>query len=492
MVSQKNLGFWYTMHKGKKLRNSKKKSSIRESKKLSKKTSFLRVFQKIVLFVCVFCAFFISPVFATLPAGYTELEYIESTGMGQYINTGVSANLQTSAEVAFSLTDDTGYPAVFGGRVSITSNAFNLWAKSPTATGGISINYDGQGAIVNSGVVAALDTKYKVYFSSSKYVINDTETINITGVNSFTSPDLWLFDTNGGSTSTSGASNRKLVGKIYSCKIWVGDTLVRYYIPAKHNSDNVLGMYDTVSGTFFTNQGTGDFIAGPIKYRNLFNKDNYMKTSDNLYVPAKGTGTTSISSDGASPYLVYIPVEPNATYSVMNFYSSVVPVRLRGCFTESVPAVGVPTISNEGVSAWDGVTPITLTNNSVGKYLVIQPCNASQLSQWDDIVSGLVVVENSVAPTSYVPYEYSTTEFGIKIATTKYVDEEFAAAEAELATTVQTIESVVSRTITQTGQIQVLQDTKQTRPDESCPANMKCLLVQDEDGTPHWYPIIEP
>ncbi|MBP9999696.1 MAG: hypothetical protein KBT14_03335 [Proteobacteria bacterium] len=80
----------------------------------------------------------------------------------------------------------------------------------------------------------------------------------------------------------------------------------------------------------------------------------------------------------------------------------------------------------------------------------------------------------------------------IKIATTKMVDEEFAAAEAQLAATVQTIESVVSRTIAQTGQIQILQDTKQTRPDESCPANMKCLLVQDEDGTPHWYPIIEP
>ncbi|MCQ2580920.1 MAG: hypothetical protein MJ164_01980 [Alphaproteobacteria bacterium] len=80
----------------------------------------------------------------------------------------------------------------------------------------------------------------------------------------------------------------------------------------------------------------------------------------------------------------------------------------------------------------------------------------------------------------------------IKIATTKMVDDEFKAAEAKLATTVQTIESVVSRTIAQTGQIQVLQDTKQTRPDENCPANMKCLLVQDEDGTPHWYPIIEP
>jgi hypothetical protein len=39
--------------------------------------------------------------------------------------------------------------------------------------------------------------------------------------------------------------------------------LIRDFIPAKRNSDNVLGMYDTVSGQFFTNAGTGEFVAGP-------------------------------------------------------------------------------------------------------------------------------------------------------------------------------------------------------------------------------------
>ncbi|MBP9999264.1 MAG: hypothetical protein KBT14_01040 [Proteobacteria bacterium] len=79
----------------------------------------------------------------------------------------------------------------------------------------------------------------------------------------------------------------------------------------------------------------------------------------------------------------------------------------------------------------------------------------------------------------------------IKIATTKFVDEEFAAAEANLATTVQTIESVVSRTIDQAGDISRLQAEKQTRPNETCPAGKKCLLVMDENDIPHWYEIIE-
>jgi hypothetical protein len=40
----------------------------------------------------------------------------------------------------------------------------------------------------------------------------------------------------------------------------------RNFIPARRNSDGVLGMYDTVTNTFFTNSGTGEFIAGPIVY----------------------------------------------------------------------------------------------------------------------------------------------------------------------------------------------------------------------------------
>ena len=51
--------------------------------------------------------------------------------------------------------------------------------------------------------------------------------------------------------------------KIYHFKLWSGGNLVRNFIPVK-NSSNVVGMYDTVTGTFFTNAGTGDFTPGPL------------------------------------------------------------------------------------------------------------------------------------------------------------------------------------------------------------------------------------
>lgn len=52
-------------------------------------------------------------------------------------------------------------------------------------------------------------------------------------------------------------------GKIYKFALNINNILVRNMIPARRNSDNVLGMYDTVTNTFFTNSGSGTFIAGP-------------------------------------------------------------------------------------------------------------------------------------------------------------------------------------------------------------------------------------
>ena len=50
--------------------------------------------------------------------------------------------------------------------------------------------------------------------------------------------------------------------RIYFCKITNSGELVRDFVPAKNASD-VVGMYDMVSGQFFTNEGTGTFVAGP-------------------------------------------------------------------------------------------------------------------------------------------------------------------------------------------------------------------------------------
>ena len=87
--------------------------------------------------------------------------------------------------------------------------------------------------------------------------------------------------------------------------------------------------------------------------------------------------------------------------------------------------------------------------------------------------------------------EQCTSSSPIKIATTAYNSARFSPVVTELNDTIATIRSVVTNTINQTKAIADLQATKQTRPDETCPAGKKCLLVEDDAGQPHWYEIIE-
>ena len=61
--------------------------------------------------------------------------------------------------------------------------------------------------------------------------------------------------------------------KLYNCQIYDGETLVRNFIPCyctetvinvekKQCQAGTVGLYDTVEGKFYTNQGTGEFIKG--------------------------------------------------------------------------------------------------------------------------------------------------------------------------------------------------------------------------------------
>ena len=70
---------------------------------------------------------------------------------------------------------------------------------------------------------------------------------------------MYIFATNDrGSAAWHGAV------KLYSLQIYeMGVGLLRNFIPATRIFDSVVGMYETVTQTFFTNQGTGVFIAGP-------------------------------------------------------------------------------------------------------------------------------------------------------------------------------------------------------------------------------------
>jgi hypothetical protein len=98
---------------------------------------------------------------------------------------------------------------------------------------------------------------YVVDAKNNKWAYNDTTGSfpSYSNMTTITKP-LYLFARNDGSGVDRFAKQRT-----YSSKIYDDGILVRDFVPAK-NSNNVVGMYDIVSGTFFTNAGTGEFVAG--------------------------------------------------------------------------------------------------------------------------------------------------------------------------------------------------------------------------------------
>ena len=193
-----------------------------------------------------------------MPAGYTQLQYIESTGT-QYIDTGYIPNQSSGVKtkVRFNSVDN-NKATVFGSAQSYGSKAFELylWNGRPE------FNY-GNGGDIFANNYMAIDDALELDWNKNivNYSINNVEqqAINYpTGVSFVTPYTMYIFATHRPSGVTPG-----LVG-IYYFKIYDNGTLVHDMVPARRDSDNVVGMYDTISGQFFTNSGTGEFVAGPV------------------------------------------------------------------------------------------------------------------------------------------------------------------------------------------------------------------------------------
>lgn len=195
----------------------------------------------------------------SVPAGYTQLEYIESSGT-QYINTDVSAPNGFKAILDWMFTDFSGdnNKAVLGSEDSAAPWACN-WLQKRGGSG----YYWSLGAysVFGSSTAISANTRYSIDMSTIKgdsYLkVDGNSIITDTNSNDRSSNALYIFANN-----NAGTVGNLSPARLYSCKIIKDDETVRNYIPAKRNSDGVVGLYDLVSKLFFTNAGTGTFTAG--------------------------------------------------------------------------------------------------------------------------------------------------------------------------------------------------------------------------------------
>ena len=204
------------------------------------------------------------PYNSMLPSGYTPLEYLMTTG-GQYIDTGITANPMTEVDMEVSFGKVTsGTYVIIGTRNgtnttdanvfqwgATNSKIFNRFGSSPT---GAAVSAD---TLYNVHIENGLQTVKSGGSNVSTTTISYNTTMNTAGT-------LYMFcthDTTLSSGTTFSTSNGTYIKKL---RISDSGRAQRDFVPARRDSDGELGMYDMVTGTFFTNLGTGAFVGGPI------------------------------------------------------------------------------------------------------------------------------------------------------------------------------------------------------------------------------------
>lgn len=218
-----------------------------------------------------------------IPKGYTQVEYIESTGT-QYIKTGFKPNNNTRLVMDEQLTADPALASqyLFGARTASNTVNFGLLLKTVFRS-----DYG------ESKVDSLYKTPLKrltVDKNKNVCTLNDgstTSTMNNASSTFQSAFELYLFASNDGGTAAYHAKMR-----LYSCQIYDNGTLIRDFVPCV-NSAGTGGLYDLVNNKFYSNSGTGSFTAGAEviigeQVGSKFNIDGVSKAMKERYVNIGG------------------------------------------------------------------------------------------------------------------------------------------------------------------------------------------------------------
>lgn len=173
-----------------------------------------------------------------IPTGYQELTGIKYDGNVFY---ETPLRLQGSDTVRFSFSASKACNVLGCYTSGDASNNYSLYITS-TSTGKY-LRYNGE--TYNSYFTT--NTRYNVVVTPSGSIGMKTD--STWTAKTFTADNGMCIG-----TTSLGATSAKLTGTMFGKIIVDGKAI---YIPVKRTSDNEIGYYDTVSRTFFENQGTG-------------------------------------------------------------------------------------------------------------------------------------------------------------------------------------------------------------------------------------------
>lgn len=190
-----------------------------------------------------------------LPSGYTRLAYIQSSGT-QRIDTGFKPNQDSRVLMdADILSTNAGTDHHLG---SVFSNSQYWTLRLRPDRSGFAARYDGR-ALTNVAHTGEVFGRHTFDQNKNTIQVDGAAMTTFAAATWSATANLPIFCYTGNGTSFSGYISMKL----YSEKIWDGETLARNFIPCI-NPDGTVGLYDLVGRQFYGNAGTGAFTGSEV------------------------------------------------------------------------------------------------------------------------------------------------------------------------------------------------------------------------------------
>lgn len=182
----------------------------------------------------------------------TPREYLQCD-TASYIKSGVFPTTSTNFEMKYAVNSLSAETVYFGCSTASYYTGGNNYSLDILTSGSILYTFKNQGYDTSPYTTTA-NTPFIVKLQGNTFSVNG----NPMPANRHTSHpnlEIYLFARN-----VNGTNNAIKAGKIYYCKFWEGEDLIRDFIPVSY--DGVFGLLDKVEMRFYSNAGSGTFAVG--------------------------------------------------------------------------------------------------------------------------------------------------------------------------------------------------------------------------------------
>ena len=198
---------------------------------------------------------------------FDEGHYLESSGLAwvdtEYVHT---ATTRVVCVLSVAKNQPSSWAAVFGARRNVfQSNAFCFFAKCDNDVNKACYNRSGNEKRSETAFPKGEKTTLTCDGANATWAtVNGTRgSIVTTGMCDDGVNTMFVFNLNTGDVAGKRADPSPIAMKLYSFKIYEGETLVRDFVPARTKDERkIVGLYDRMTGKFFVNCGSGDFTLG--------------------------------------------------------------------------------------------------------------------------------------------------------------------------------------------------------------------------------------